>query len=416
MVAPLWPAIAGGGAPPVEAARLRHQNDEGFEMKFGEGGILYCGRNLGKAAIPGSDGVCGPHDGPQCNSCKRYLIPAPPGTKVYAVLGHGCDVTSIKREPIPAGSYYITVEECGGVSADLPKILYGFNDTRVNSRDIRLLDGNRSFQNMVNYFSIGLPAARPFKVRGPGRDHTVGLNSLFAQLDMTHMGGCIIVKSGLYEMGNVPYINNIPGKIYMTFPNIDDPRVPRGSIIILRSDLEEIYRGSLYFPDYDYIFGGFPAKIVTLNNLNTAIARSFSIKYHGVDAFTHRYAGMYKVINNREKGIIYNLACRVDCNNDMQSAARAMMASRENNGYGAMNRGIGAGPMFNNVMFDYIDKWAIQMNLIKEGERGGIRGGAYEREGPARLLPGLLPRLSGGSQRRKITRKDRRRRTAKCRS
>ena len=30
---------------------------------------LYCGRNLGPRAIPGSDGRCGPNNGPQCQDC-----------------------------------------------------------------------------------------------------------------------------------------------------------------------------------------------------------------------------------------------------------------------------------------------------------------------------------------------------------
>jgi len=30
----------------------------------------YCGRNLGQEAIPGSDGQCGPNNGPQCADCK----------------------------------------------------------------------------------------------------------------------------------------------------------------------------------------------------------------------------------------------------------------------------------------------------------------------------------------------------------
>ena len=30
----------------------------------------YCGRLLGKDAIPGSDGQCGPNNGPQCADCK----------------------------------------------------------------------------------------------------------------------------------------------------------------------------------------------------------------------------------------------------------------------------------------------------------------------------------------------------------
>ena len=49
-------------------------NDEGHAMRPGSGacaGTLYCGRRLGVAAIPGSDGQCGPSNGPQCASCKR---------------------------------------------------------------------------------------------------------------------------------------------------------------------------------------------------------------------------------------------------------------------------------------------------------------------------------------------------------
>jgi WD40 repeat protein len=38
----------------------------------------YCGRHLGSAAIPGSDGRCGPNNGPQCQSCVRFQ--ARPGT------------------------------------------------------------------------------------------------------------------------------------------------------------------------------------------------------------------------------------------------------------------------------------------------------------------------------------------------
>ena len=36
-------------------------------------GRYYCGRQLGVEAIPGSDGRCGPYDGPQCQGCQAYL-------------------------------------------------------------------------------------------------------------------------------------------------------------------------------------------------------------------------------------------------------------------------------------------------------------------------------------------------------
>ena len=34
--------------------------------------LHYCARRLGRAAIPGSNGACGPTNGPQCASCERY--------------------------------------------------------------------------------------------------------------------------------------------------------------------------------------------------------------------------------------------------------------------------------------------------------------------------------------------------------
>ena len=55
-------------------------NDDGVSVKLGghwgsgfDGSHLYfCGRNLGRDAIPDSDGQCGPTAGPQCASCKRF--------------------------------------------------------------------------------------------------------------------------------------------------------------------------------------------------------------------------------------------------------------------------------------------------------------------------------------------------------
>jgi hypothetical protein len=36
------------------------------------GNKMFCGRRLGREAIPGSDGQCGPTNGPQCASCQRW--------------------------------------------------------------------------------------------------------------------------------------------------------------------------------------------------------------------------------------------------------------------------------------------------------------------------------------------------------
>lgn len=49
------------------------RNDEGAIVALGDewDSFLYCGRRLGRTAIPQSDGRCGPNNGPQCASCRR---------------------------------------------------------------------------------------------------------------------------------------------------------------------------------------------------------------------------------------------------------------------------------------------------------------------------------------------------------
>ncbi len=54
------------------------QNDEGAPVALstlsGHTHRYYCGRHLGTNAIPGSDGRCGPTNGPQCRSCVRLQV------------------------------------------------------------------------------------------------------------------------------------------------------------------------------------------------------------------------------------------------------------------------------------------------------------------------------------------------------
>jgi len=49
----------------------------------GEGrGRFYCNRRLGTNVIPGSDGNCGPNDGPQCPDCAEFIPVNRSGTQV----------------------------------------------------------------------------------------------------------------------------------------------------------------------------------------------------------------------------------------------------------------------------------------------------------------------------------------------
>ena len=67
-------------------------NTEGAPMKLGtnDEAKLYCGRRLGRGAIPGSDGRCGPNNGPQCQACSE--------TKIFNARGHQVERGRASRE------------------------------------------------------------------------------------------------------------------------------------------------------------------------------------------------------------------------------------------------------------------------------------------------------------------------------
>jgi hypothetical protein len=46
--------------------------EDSIHRFLGDADKYYCGRRLGVSAIPGSDGRCGPNDGPQCMDCKLF--------------------------------------------------------------------------------------------------------------------------------------------------------------------------------------------------------------------------------------------------------------------------------------------------------------------------------------------------------
>jgi len=86
-------SLQGMTAKVAPADETNPVNDEGALMKFGTDAMYYCGRDLGTTQIPGSDGHCGPNNGPQCASCRRYeeggegvaeMEPARPATKLSA--------------------------------------------------------------------------------------------------------------------------------------------------------------------------------------------------------------------------------------------------------------------------------------------------------------------------------------------
>jgi hypothetical protein len=75
-------ASQGEGSPPTLKYTVGGStNDDGATVSQGSDSryshLFYCGRRLGRDAIPGSDGQCGPTNGPQCASCKRFQAALP---------------------------------------------------------------------------------------------------------------------------------------------------------------------------------------------------------------------------------------------------------------------------------------------------------------------------------------------------
>ena len=53
-------------------------------------GKYYCGIQIGKKAIPGSDGRCGPTNGPACEACKAFLALNPIEDQfAHLAMNHG---------------------------------------------------------------------------------------------------------------------------------------------------------------------------------------------------------------------------------------------------------------------------------------------------------------------------------------
>jgi spore coat protein U-like protein len=63
--------------------------------------MLYCSRRLGREAIPGSDGQCGPTNGPQCADCKGMT------TALYPMVGWS--IAFDERTSLCQGADYVTL-------------------------------------------------------------------------------------------------------------------------------------------------------------------------------------------------------------------------------------------------------------------------------------------------------------------
>ena len=78
---------------------------------IGTTGLYYCGRRLGTTAIPGSDGQCGPTNGPQCKGCQAYF---PNQHLLEKATVHIIGATGANSDSVN-GEYKATTELSGGM-------------------------------------------------------------------------------------------------------------------------------------------------------------------------------------------------------------------------------------------------------------------------------------------------------------
>jgi len=259
---------------------------------------------------------------------------------VYAILGHGCDRADNDVE-IPPGSSYVTLEMCGNVSYELPKIIYSFNDPIVNN-DIRN-PTPIAMDRLNRYFSIGeFGYSNMLNRHYPHSLVPSPQNSLLAQLDFNELGlGGVIFKSGMYEI-NVPppFINNEWGRTYMHFPQ---------GTPITQENLMEIYRGSIYQPDYARIFQNGPIE-------NVRILADIHGGLFNIYDFILNHPGTY-----------YNFACRVECAGNVVAARRARNRSLRRLDINPNN--VIEKPIPNGVsLFQYLDYWVNRKVAALQGQ------------------------------------------------
>jgi len=85
------------------------KNSDGIKVCVGTTKQFYCGRYIGTANLPGSDGYCGPTNGPQCRSCTRLQQHQPQKSKLQNIKnsnGHKVCLGELNR--FYCGKYFGT--------------------------------------------------------------------------------------------------------------------------------------------------------------------------------------------------------------------------------------------------------------------------------------------------------------------
>ena len=225
--------------------------------------------------------------------------------EVYGLFGHGCDIVTVGVEqerdniPVPPGCIYVTLVLCGTLSYDLIKLIYAFRDPSIA---YALRDPVNNLDALNHYFQIESGLNNEIHVHVPGQTYNDAQNTFICNM------GPILVKSGMYSLGNVPDIRG------GTF--VDKITCPAGGQYT-KEMIQHAYSGSLIQPTT--LFDVYP-------NLDSFIAQHEAELKQKLSTLFHYRPGIY-----------YNFACRPSCDRHLQkftshrreiSGEKAIKASR----------------------------------------------------------------------------------------
>ena len=206
--------------------------------------------------------------------------------EVYGLFGHGCDIITPgafegKDDiPVPPGCIYVTLVLCGHLSFDLIKLIYAFRDPSIA---YALKDPVRYLEVLTHYFKFTSGLNNEIHVHLPGQTYNDAKNTFICNLNN------VLIKSGMYTLGNVPDVRN--GTFWDKITCEDGGRYTKEMI-------QNAYSGSVIQPT---------------NLLDV---------YPNLDSFIQRHEGqlMQKMSSlfYYRPGIYYNFACRPACDSRLQ--------------------------------------------------------------------------------------------------
>ena len=132
-------------------------NDQGHKIKLGteRKDKYYCGQDVGESNLPGSDGHCGPNNGPQCQSCLRFQ--SSPGNVTKGTNdGDGFTITECGEEQF-VGTYVKQASE-NDENDGRPWYQHESNDCRafyIESMEKWYLNDDDDFESAIFQTYVG---------------------------------------------------------------------------------------------------------------------------------------------------------------------------------------------------------------------------------------------------------------------